>query len=374
MITQLKKNLILVLGLVYSMGCCACQSIGYYSQAVNGQYHILLNRQPIHAIIANDEAPLDLRTRLKFILRVREFAENDLQLPANQHYLTYVDIHQPYVAWNVFATPEFSLDARTWCYPIVGCAAYRGYFSEEKARQYAELLQEHGYDVFVGGVTAYSTLGWMDDPVLSTFLRLTEAGTAALIFHELAHLIVYVEDDSVFNESFATAVEQEGLRRWKHHLQGSQMDGDYFRDYQRHRQFIQLIMKYRHQLEALYQTDIPPTEKRAKKALIFAELRHEYEHIKARQFDIAVYDGWMNGPLNNARIISVLTYHDFVPAFHRMLEAHGGNLAQFYRACQELAQKKKSERHEILNRWMQTKETAALFSDESDFSPFFHSR
>jgi len=363
MIDQLKKTLLVAFGLIYSMGCCSCQSVEYYSQAINGQCRILLDRQPISAIIDDGEAPLDLRTRLKFILRVREFAETTLQLPVNNHYLAYVDVQQPYVAWNVFAAPEFSLVPKTWCYPIAGCAAYRGYFSENNARQYAEMLRNQGYDVFVGGVTAYSTLGWMDDPVLSTFLRLTETRTAALIFHELAHQIVYVEDDSAFNESFATAVEQEGLRRWRNQPEGSHMDGDYFRDYQRHLQFVRLIMKYRQELDSLYQTAISPTAKRAKKALIFTELHNEYEQIKAQQFEMSAYDGWMNEPLNNARIVSVATYHDFVPAFHRMMEAHGGNLTQFYLACKTLAQKTKAERDYILNTWIQAQETAAFCSD-----------
>jgi predicted aminopeptidase len=363
MIAQLKKPLVVALGLIYSMAFCACQSAEYYRQAINGQYQLYLDQQPIANIIDDDQAPLDLRTRLKFILKVRQFAQTNLDLPVNNHYLTYVDIKKPYVAWNVFATPEFSLIFKTWCYPIVGCAAYRGYFSEKNARQYAEMLQNQGYDVFVGGVTAYSTLGWLNDPVLSTFLRLSEAGTAALIFHELAHQIVYVEDDSTFNESFATAVEHEGLRRWQKHPDGSQLEGDYFRDYQRHLQFIRLIMNYRQQLDTLYQMDIPPAEKRVAKARVFTELRNEFKQIKARQFEMSAYDGWMNGPLNNARIMSVATYHDFVPAFERMLRAHAGDLAEFYLACKKLAQKQKAERHHILSTWLQSQETATFKSD-----------
>ena len=348
--------------MLFSLALCACQSAKYYSQAINGQSHILLDRQPISEIMTDPETPVPLLNRLMFILKVREFAKNELQLPVNKHYLTYVDLKRPFVVWNVFSTPEFSLAPKTWCYPIVGCTAYRGYFSEENAHQYADALKNQGYDVYVGGVTAYSTLGWFDDPVLSTFIRLSEARIAALIFHELAHQILYVADDTAFNESFATAVEQEGLRKWQNASRDSQLYSDYLYDYSRRRLFIRLIMKYRRKLEFLYQTDLAPSDKREKKASIFAELRNEYERIKARQIDLAVYDGWMNEPLNNARIISVAMYHDFVPAFQKMIAAQAGNLNRFYLACKNLAQKKKEERHQILNTYVEKQESGSFQS------------
>ena len=351
-----------MLGLLLLLALSACQSAKYYGQAINGQYQILLDRQPISEMMTDTDTPVTLRNRLMFILKVREFAENELQLPVKNHYLTYVDLKRPFVVWNVFATPEFSLVPKTWCYPIVGCAAYRGFFSEENARQYADALKNRNYDVYVGGVTAYSTLGWFDDPVLSTFMRLSKARIAALIFHELAHQILYVAGDTAFNESFATAVEQEGLRKWQIASRNSQIYRDYLYDYRCQRLFIGLIMKYRRKLEFLYQTDLTPADKREKKASIFTELRKEYERIKAQQTDLAVYAGWMDQPLNNARIISVATYHDFVPAFQKMIAAHEGNLNQFYLACKNLAQKKKEERHHILKTYAEKQESVSVQS------------
>ena len=171
MLLQLKKVIVGMQILICSAILWGCQTVHYYSQAIDGQCRILLKRQPISAIMADSESPQSLRERLMFILKVREFAENELQLPVDNHYLTYVDLNRPFVLWNVFAAPEFSLTPKTWCYPVAGCAAYRGYFDETNAQQYAHKLDEQGYDVYVGGVTAYSTLGWFDDPVLSTFIH-----------------------------------------------------------------------------------------------------------------------------------------------------------------------------------------------------------
>ena len=336
-----------------SVAVCSCESVHYYNQAIQGQYSILDERQPISEIMADPESPAILRERLAHILSVRQFAENELQLPVKNHYLTYVDLKRPYVVWNVFAAPEFSLTPKTWCYPVVGCAAYRGYFTEENARQYANGLISQGYEVYVAGVTAYSTLGWFDDPVLSTFMRYSEDQSAALIFHELAHQILYVKGDTVFNESFATAVEQEGLKRWQEEIQASHLFRDYLRNYRRQKQFIHLIMDYRRILEALYQSDASTLDKKEQKTSIFSELRDEFDRLKTKQNGLSAYDDWMNYSLNNAKIASVAAYHDFVPAFQKMLVAKDGNLNQFYKACRELAQKTKDERHRILNSYLE---------------------
>jgi predicted aminopeptidase len=336
-----------------SVAVCSCESVHYYNQAIQGQYSILDERQPISEIMADPESPAILRERLAHILSVRQFAENELQLPVKNHYLTYVDLKRPYVVWNVFAAPEFSLTPKTWCYPVVGCAAYRGYFTEENARQYANGLISQGYEVYVAGVTAYSTLGWFDDPVLSTFMRYSEDQSAALIFHELAHQILYVKGDTVFNESFATAVEQEGLKRWQEEIQASHLFRDYLRNYRRQKQFIHLIMDYRRILEALYQSDASTLDKREQKTYIFSELRDEFDRLKTKQNGLSAYDDWMNYSLNNAKIASVAAYHDFVPAFQKMLVVKDGNLNQFYKACRELAQKTKDERHRILNSYLE---------------------
>jgi predicted aminopeptidase len=337
-------------------GIWGCQTVHYYSQAVDGQCRILFKRQPISDIIADSESPQSLRNRLIFILKVREFAENELQLPVHNHYLTYVDLQRPFVLWNVFAAPEFSLTPKTWCYPIAGCAAYRGYFTEKNARQYADRLAKQGYEVYVGGVTAYSTLGWFDDPVLSTFIRFSEARTAALIFHELAHQTLYVKDDTAFNESFATLVEQEGLRRWQHASGSERIYSEYLHQHHRQEQFVRLIMDYRKRLERLYRTELSPIEKRAQKTTIFSQLRSEFNHLKKNQIELAAYDDWMNHSLNNAKISSVVAYHDFLPAFQEMLKQNMGKMNQFFEACRQLALKSKPERHQILESYLVQKE------------------
>ncbi|MBT8365370.1 MAG: aminopeptidase [Deltaproteobacteria bacterium] len=347
-----KKTFLLGGLMLLTAGLIGCESVGYYSQVIQGQYSLLQKRQPISEIIADPDSPEFLRDRLSFILGVRQFAKNDLQLPVKRHYLTYVDLKRPYVVWNVFAAPEFSLTPKTWCYPVVGCAAYRGYFSEEIARQYADGLVNQGYEVYVAGVTAYSTLGWFDDPVLSTFVQYSKVHAAALIFHELAHQVLYVKGDTVFNESFATAVEQEGLRRWQLASKNSQVYGNYLKSYRRQQQFVRLIMHYRNMLESLYQKDTSPTDKRGKKASIFSELRDEFEHLKTREADLSAYDEWMNQPLNNAKIGSVVAYHDLVPTFQKLLEESDNDLNRFYKVCHQLAQKPKDERQRILKTYL----------------------
>ena len=348
MLVLLKKIPLLLWVLIFSAALPGCYTAQYYGQAIEGQFRILMKRQPISEIVADPESPGFLSERLKFIIAVREFAKTELQLPVNNHYLTYVDLERSYVAWNVFAAPEFSLEPKTWCYPFVGCAAYRGYFSEANALQYADTLRKQGYDVYVGGVTAYSTLGWFNDPVLSTFIRLSEAHSAALIFHELAHQVLYVPDDTVFNESFATFVEQEALLRWQQASGSSRIYSEYLSHYHRQQQFVRLIMQYRQSLEVLYQTNLSPFEKREKKASIFSELRNEFNHLKTRRIELSAYDDWMNRPMSNAKISSVVAYHDFVPAFRKLFARNNMDLSRFYTACRQLAKKSKDKRHRML--------------------------
>ena len=343
------KNILVASGfLLFSASLIGCQTVQYYSQAIEGQGRILMKRKPISEITSDPQSPDSLRKKLTYVLAVREFAKNKLQLPVNSHYLTYVELERSFVAWNVFATPEFSLGPKRWCYPIVGCAAYRGYFSETQALQYADALSKQGYDVHVNGVTAYSTLGWFNDPVLSTFIHRSEEQLAALIFHELSHQILYVAGDTTFNESFATFLEQEGLRRWQGESESPQIYNQYLGHYSRQRQFVQLILKYRQELELLYQTDLSPSAKRGKKTAIFSKLRNEFKRLKKYGINLSAYDDWMNQPLNNAKISSVLAYHDFVPAFHKLLADKKGNLNQFYTACRQLGKKEMDQRHRIL--------------------------
>jgi predicted aminopeptidase len=330
----------------------SCQSVHYYAQAIDGQLSILNNRQAISDILADPQTSQKLKTRLVFLLEAREFAQTQLDLPAGKNYLTYVDLKRPYVVWNVFAAPEFSLAPKTWCYPIVGCAAYRGYFSEAAARNYANDLQEKEYDVYVAGVSAYSTLGWFDDPVLNTFLRLSETDSAALIFHELAHQVLYVRDDTSFNESFASAVEQEGVWRWLKRRNSPEIYNQYLKKFKLYQIFIELIMQYRDQLDALYRSSQPNSEKRIKKAQIIRQLKADFEALKNDNPGLSRYDMWISQSLNNAQLVSVVAYQDFIPAFRKMIRENKGDLRSFYEACRRLAKKQKDQRQRHLQRYL----------------------
>jgi predicted aminopeptidase len=341
----------ILLVLIITVTCLQCCSLPYYNQAINGQMEILRNSEPISDLVDNPETPAKLRNKLIFIQSVRDFATKELHLPVNGHYLSYVALDRPYVVWNVFAAPQFSLTPKTWCFPIVGCVAYRGYFDEDDARRFGDSLKQEGYDVFIGGAIAYSTLGWFDDPVLSTFVSLSEPDTAALIFHELAHGILYIKDDTAFNESFATAVEQEGLRRWQASAGDPGGYQKWLRKQRRRQKFTTLVSKYRDRLEALYESDLPLTAKHKKKAAVFTQMNTEFRDLKSNHSGMAVYDAWFNYPLNNAQLVSVSTYHDWVPAFGSILFECGGNLEKFYERCGQLAQKDPAERNRILEQY-----------------------
>jgi predicted aminopeptidase len=332
--------------------CLQCRSLPYYDQAINGQMDILRKQQPISELVEDPDTPAALRKKLQFILSVRAFAEKNLQLAVNDHYLSYVALDRPYVVWNVFAAPEFSLTPKTWCFPIVGCVAYRGYFAEENARRFGDSLKQEGYDVFIGGAIAYSTLGWFDDPVLSTFLYLSEPDTAALIFHELAHGILYVRDDTAFNESFATAVEQEGLRRWQASTNDAKGHEKWLRKHRQHRRFTNLVSTYRARLQEVYQSNLSLTVKRKQKAAVFTQMRSEFSNLKSDHGGMAAYDAWFNYPINNAQLISVSTYHNWVPAFSRILSESGGDLEKFYQKCRQLAKNDPPERNRILEQYV----------------------
>ena len=314
---------------------------------------ILRKQQPIADLIENPQTPTALQEKLLLIQSARTFAQTELLLPVNDHYLNYVELNRPYVVWNVFAAPEFSLTPETWCFPIVGCVVYRGYFKEADARRFGEALVQKGFDVYIGGAIAYSTLGWFDDPILSTFINLSESDTVALIFHELAHGLLYIPDDTAFNESFATAIEQEGLKRWQKFTGQHQGYADWQRQRRYRQQFTALVSKYRTRLKALYESTLSTAEKRYQKAAIFNRMQNEFRFLKSNQPEWAVYAAWFNRPLNNAQLISVSTYHDWVPAFSHMLSESNGDLETFYEKCRQLAKKAPRERHRILTDYNQ---------------------
>ena len=341
----------MVLSILLVSALAACESLSYYGQAISGHITILNKRRPIHHLLTEPRIPEGLKARLRLILNIREFAKNELHLPVEHQYLSFADLKRPYVVWNVYAAPEFSLTPKTWCHPVVGCTSYRGYFSRKDAFHYTDKLKRQGFDVFISGVVAYSTLGWFDDPVLNTFIYRNDIQLAALIFHELAHRLIYVADDTTFNESFATFVEQEGLRRWLIRKGNPDAFSAYETDYHRRRQFVELVMKYRRQLEMLYAKNLSPSNKRRLKACIFDKLKGEYRQIKVQWQGYSGFDFWFSHPLNNAQIITVSIYYDLLPAFAAMLQDSGDDLELFYGKCRDLAKKSKEDRRSYLGQY-----------------------
>ena len=321
-----------------------CSTLGYYSQAVRGQLDLLRRATPIEQELASDAVPVALKAKLRTVVRIRAFASRELGLPDNGSYKSYADLGRRYVLWNVFAAPEFSIKPVTSCFPIAGCVSYRGYFAEADAQAAGAALREQGYDVHIGGVPAYSTLGWFDDPVLSTFIGYPDAELARIMFHELAHQLLYVKDDTRFNESFAVTVERAGVERWLAQNGNENERAAYARLRGMRRGFVALIVKYQGILEQYYQQDLPVRDKRLGKARRFAEMQEDYRRLKASWGGFSGYDRWFAGKPNNATLASVALYTELVPAFTALLEREGGDLPRFYAAVKELARLPRDER------------------------------
>lgn len=343
-------RILLVLALPLLLSGC------YYLQAAGGQLEVLQKRESIEGLLDDPDTSEALAARLSLIRDVREFSIAELGLPDNDSYRTFADLERDYVVWNVIAAPELSVEARTWCFPVAGCVAYRGYFSERRARAKAEQLEAKGYDVFVGGVTAYSTLGTFDDPVLNTMLRRDDIGLVALLFHELAHQVLYVRGDTAFNESFATAVEELGVERW--------LDGQALEDqWQRYRsrkaladELTGLALEARDDLAALYSGPLPADEKRRAKSARLEELAAALGR-RAVDHGVDPNDAWFAQPLNNARLAVWSAYESHVPAFRRLFRDCGEDFRCFYESAGELAELDADERSRRL---------AALAARQSD--------
>lgn len=316
----------------------------YLMQAAGGQMAIAAKREPIAKVLADSGTPAALRARLEYVAAARDFASRELGLPDNDSYRSYADLGRPYVVWNVFAAPEFSVEPRRWCFPIAGCVVYRGYFNEEAAQRYARRLRRRGDDAAVGGVAAYSTLGHFKDPVLNTMLGWSDAQLAATLFHELAHQVVYVPGDSEFNESFATVVEEAGLERWLAARQRAQDLATWREQRERQSQFIGLLLAARSKLHELYASALPDDEKRSRKQYEFGELKLDYARLRQQWNGYSGYDRWFDRTLSNAHLVSAATYYGCVPGLQRLLSEAGGDLQRFYGEAKRLARLSKDAR------------------------------
>jgi predicted aminopeptidase len=323
----------------------------YVMQAANGQWHVMRARKPIDTVLADPHTPQTLHDRLTEVRAAREFATSELKLPNNRSYRTYADIHRPYVVWNVVAAPEFSVHPKQWCFPVAGCVAYRGYFNEKRARSFAADLSKRGFDITLDGVPAYSTLGKFADPVLSTMLRYGPDELAAIIFHELAHQLLYVQNDFQFNEAFAVTVENAGLERWLT-LNGHADRFELYRqESAREREYVELFAGTRAQLARLYASGLPAVQMREKKAEMLAELATQTRDLERRQgVHSTLHEQWLAEGLNNARLASEATYFDCLPGFERLLAEQGNDLTRFYAAARALARLPMAARHEKLCR------------------------
>lgn len=315
----------------------ACSELRYYRQSAGGQLDIVHRRQVIDTLIADENRDAHLRARLEKVREIRAFAVGELGLPDTGSYTQYADLGRDYAVLALYAAPEFSTELKTWCYPVAGCTAYRGYFDRDMLTAYAQDLKQQHYDIYIAAVPAYSTLGWFDDPVLNTVIDWSEPQMAGLVFHELAHQQVYAKGDTVFNESFATAVERAGVERWLQ-AHGNVADVDGYRDYWHNRDYVvQLISATRKDLQALYRQHLTVPQLHQAKQQRLEMLRRQYREFRQTLDGDSGYDGWFAGELNNARLGSVAAYHTYVEVFLAMLAEQHGDLQAFYAEAARMA-------------------------------------
>jgi predicted aminopeptidase len=330
-----------------------CSSLSYYTQLASGQLALLRAREPVAGVIADPQRDPKLRDHLLKSQQARAFASEHLHLPDNKSYRLYADIHRRYVVWNVFATDEFSLDPVTHCFPIAGCVAYRGYYDQGAARGEAALQKLDGKDVYVSGVEAYSTLGWFNDPIISSMMNWGDERLATLIFHELAHQRFYVKDDSEFNESYATFVEEEGTRQWRaaRGLPAETASSEA----QRRDQLTQLALETRDRLKALYAEPLSPDVMRQRKAEEFERLRSAYRQMRDSQWGgDKRFDSWVYAPMNNARLLPIGLYDQWVPSFEALFRQVKGDWLAFFVAVEKMGGLPKDERKAALERLMKS--------------------
>nr|WP_314578279.1 aminopeptidase [uncultured Pseudomonas sp.] len=326
-----------------------CSSLSYYTQLASGQLALLRAREPVAEVIADPQRDPKLRDHLLKSQQARAFASEHLHLPDNKSYRLYADIHRRYVVWNVFATDEFSLEPVTHCFPIAGCVAYRGYYDQGAARGEAALQKLDGKDVYVSGVEAYSTLGWFNDPIISSMMNWGDERLATLIFHELAHQRFYVKDDSEFNESYATFVEEEGTRQWRAARGLSPETAS--SEAQRRDQLTQLALETRDRLKALYAEPLSPDVMRQRKAEEFERLRSAYRQLRDSHWGgDKRFDAWVYAPMNNARLLPIGLYDQWVPSFEALFRQVKGDWPAFFVAVEKMGGLPKDERKAALER------------------------
>ena len=343
---RLLRRSLLLIGLAALLSGC---SVTYVAQSLKGHAEIMAARRDVGRVIGDPATPEAVRERVAAARAIRQFASDALALPDNESYRSYVDIGRDFVTWAVYAAPEFSLAPKLWCFPVFGCVPYRGYFSRDGAVGNALELQRQGLDVHVAGVTAYSTLGWTADPLLSTMLRREDADLASLVFHELAHQRVYVNDDTAFNEAFAVAVEVTGVRKWLRAAGDAEGSRRYEAGLKRSDDFVALVARTREELGQAYAGAGSAAEKRKAKAAAIERLRARYRQMRDGSWGgYSGYDGWIESPINNAKIAATSVYNGLVPGFLRLFELCAQDYPRFYAAVGRLGRLARAERAEAL--------------------------
>ena len=337
---------------VVSLTLMSCSSIGYYSQAASGHLKLMNAREPIDKLLKSDSTDPELRKKLETLVDARLFAIDTLKLPANKSYTTYAATGRDYVTWNVVAAEEFSLQPKTWCFPIAGCVSYKGYFKEQAANDYAAELAAEEFDVTVGGASAYSTLGWFNDPVLDTMLRGGDIRYVGTLFHEMAHQVLYVKDDSNFNEAFASFVEQRGMRIWLESRDENERIGNYEAYLKRSDDFNRLLQDTQADLRKLYSQELVSEQMREQKKVVFEEMQEGYTSLKESWDGYSGYDGWFSREINNARLLSVATYRKWVPAFEAIYNEQDKSMEDFYTAATKISELPKDERQDVLSAYL----------------------
>ena len=329
-----------------ALSACA---LPYYWQAVGGQIGLLRKRVPIDAVIADPQYDTTTRERLRTVAEIRRFAVEELALPDNDSYTSFVNMDRTYVVWNVIATEEFSIDPVRWCFPVAGCVAYRGYFDRDDALKFQRRLDARGLDTYSGGSGAYSTLGYFDDPVLNTMLVGDEYRVAGTLFHELAHQRLYFKDDSELSEGFATAVEEYGVELWLTRRADAEGLEAYEQQLQRRAALAELVATQRTRLETLYAGASSPEDLRESKAEAFDSIRTQYAALKQTWGGARDFDGWFDDSLNNATLVAISTYRRWVPGLRARLAQVG--LSEFYSELETLADLSADERAQTLEAW-----------------------
>jgi predicted aminopeptidase len=315
----------------------------YYVQAVRGHMDVMKRSRSVTEVLSDPDAPQILKDRLELVQEARSFSVEELELPDNKSYRSYADLEREFVVWNVLAAPEFSLEAKQWCFPVAGCVAYRGYFAEQAAQREAGKLSERGYDVAVGGVSAYSTLGRFSDPLLNTMMRWSDTDVIATLFHELAHQEIYVKNDTRFNESFATAVAEIGVERWFAARKEAGLLNAYLERKALGREVLGRVEDAKISLAALYDSDVDEPEMRRRKDLVLRELSSDINGLLT--VNGATAPAWFGGALNNARLVSVGLYEGWLPAFRELYKDCNGKMGCFYDTARELADLPQDERY-----------------------------